>query len=670
LNAKMLEKTTVEQEGYFKSLEALRVLTTETKKAQEEAARTEAERLKKTEALSNATANFTKNMTELNRSFKEFVKQKIEDAAQKQAAAYEEVKQAEQGVLTATEQLANAHKDYIATLIQVNGVIAEAKIRANLLGRDIGILNGSVVTFQDKLGTLTKSFDDVLNKSNMTLEQRIGLEKQLADQTLSFLKEAQDSITNAGVGVFGQSDGENQALQKGLAGLSYVADKLGGSFQNFLGMNSQQIGSLSQELLNLPVEFRKQVLDALSFLPSTAKIGGFNPEQLKQAIGQVGAGVAPEKGLPAIADLTAKQVDQLKILANLEGQSAKLQLTQVLSAQKQLDKAQEQLDAAKIQADRAKEGFDQVTAKVGEEMTVLEQANIERKDLLQKIADATNADSLHSIESQAQLFADQNSVFRDVGDNIVQGISQAISAKMSLIESQTSLKNFNTMQDFQNQANGFIPNFAGGNVSPREAAGLLRAASREKRMMPNGARLAVANTHEAIIPMYKNFAGGNDSGSAIAASINSIRTLDQTMVAAIAQSVTNTLSQINAGNGNQQALEKVAGLLTDLNTSIGQIKDSNAAIKNNTAGLAPTTGGKAGAPVAAGQSVNINLSTNQNSAVQITGLESLRDQLKQALAESQNKQAQQQLEVLMKQLDPIFQALGERGLVSSFGQPR
>lgn len=672
LAAKTLEKQNVEQSAYVKGLEGLQKLTVETKRAQEEAAKAEAERTKKTLALTEATKGFSNSIREVNKNFQEFAKQKIEDLAQKQAGAYEELKSAEQGVLSATQELSNTYSDYISAIIQVNGVIAEAKIKANLLGRDIGMLNGNIVTFQDRLGSLNEAFTSVLDDANMKLEQRIQLEKQLAEQTLAFLKQAQDEIISAGINVFGQSAEENQGLQKGIAGLSFIVEKLGGSFQNFLGMDSSEIDALSQELLNLPVEFRKSILDALAFLPSTTSIGGFSADQLKQAIGQIGAGVAPEQGLPAISELTAQQVEQLKILGQLGNQEAKLQLSQVVTAQKQLEKAQEQLDIAKIQEERAREGFDQVRAAVDAEMTVLEEANIERRDLLQKVIEADNANTLHDIENQAQLFSDQNSVFREVGDFIVQGVGQAINAKMTMIEAQTSLNNFNTAQSFENQAKGYIPNFANGNLSPSEAAGILQAAMREKKAMPNGAQLAIANTKEAIIPMYKNFAGGNDTGSSIAAGINSIRSIDQTMVAAIARSVQNSLAQITTSDGSEQVLDKIAGLLTDLNTSIGQVRDSSLAIKTNTAGLAATgTGTTPGATAATpGQDVRITLQTNQNNTVQITGLENLRDELKKALSETTDKQVAKQIESLMIQLEPVFQALNERGIISSFGQSR
>lgn len=672
LAAKALEKQNVEQDAFVKSLEGLQKLTTETKKAQEEAARAEADRVKKTQALTDATKGFANSIHDVNKSFQEFSKQRIDDLAKKQADAYNEVKDAQKEVVSGTAELSKAYSEYISAIIQVNGVIAEAKIKSNLLGRDIGMLNGSIVSFQDKLGSLDNAFSSVLDDANMKLEQRIGLERQLAEQTLSFLQQAQDQITSAGINVFGQSAQENQGLQKGIAGLTYVADKLGGSFQNFLGMDSQEIAGLSQELLNLPVEFRKNLLDALSFLPSSTSIGGFSADQLKQAIGQIGAGVAPEEGLPAISELTAQQVEQLKILGQLGTEEAKMQLSQVLAAQKQLEKAQEQLDVSKLQEERAREGFEQVRIAVLDEMAVIDQANTERRELLQKVIEANNANALHDIETQSQLFADQNSVFREVGDQIVQGVGQAINAKIAMLEAKTSLNNFNTAQSFGNQAKGYIPNFAGGNLSPSEAAGILHAASREKKAMPNGAQLAVANTKEAIIPMYKNFAGGNDQGSSIAAGINSIRNIDQTMVAAIARSVQNTLSQITTNSGSEQALDKIAGLLTDLNTSIGQVRDSSIAIKTNTAGLAgTTTGNKTGAPATAGgQAININLQTNQQSTVQITGLESLRDQLKAALTETTDKQVAKQIEALMVQLDPVFQALNERGIVNSFGQSR
>lgn len=673
LSAKTLERQTVEQEGYVKGLEALKTLTIETKKAQEEEARVTAERTKKTEALTQASYNLSKAVHDINKSFEEFSKQKFLDLQQKEADAYQTLKGAQQEVLASTQGVSAAWKDLISTMYQVNGAIVEAQVKANLLHRDMSLLNGGIVTFQEKLGSLDKAFGDAMKDASMKLDQRIQLERQLAEQTLSFLKDAQDQITGAGLNVFGQSAQENNDLQRGIAGLSYVADKLGGSFQNFLGMKPDQINQLSEQLLNLPQSFRKQILDALSSLPGTTSIGGFDVDQLKTALGQVGAGVSPGVGLPSVADLTSQQVEQLKIIGQLGTQEAKLQLTQVVVAQQQLTKAQEQLDVSKLQEERAKEGLDQVRATVGQELTVLDQANTERRDLLQKVVEATNATSLHSIENEAQLFADQNSVFRDVGDHIVQGITQAIESKNALMAAQTSLNTFETGQSFSNQAYGRIPNFAGGNLSVGEAGGILRAAMREKRMMPHGASLAVANTHEAIIPMYRgfvpNFADGNPAGSAISTAVNSIRTIDSTTVAAISQSVSNTLSQIKSGDTSSTQLEKISSLLTDLNNGIADIKLSNDAIKNNT--TAPTTTTKApGTGVTGGQEVKISLQTNQNSVVQITGLEALRDQLRVAVKEASSSQVDKQLEPLLASLDSVFTALNERGIISAFGQSR
>jgi TP901 family phage tail tape measure protein len=674
LAAKQLERSTAEQDGYIKSLEALRTLTVETKKAQEEEARAKAELEKKTKAVTDASYNLTKAIHDINKGFEEFTKQKFLDLQQKEADAYQTLKSSEQEVLTATQGVSSAWKDLISTMYQVNGALVEAQVKANLLHRDIGMLDGGIVTFQQRLGTLNKSFSDAMADASMKLDQRIQLEKQLADQTLAFLKDAQDQITSAGLNVFGQSAQENNDLQRGIAGLSYVAQQLGGSFKNFLGMKPDQINQLSEQLLNLPLAFRKEILDALQTLPSSTSIGGFSADQLKTAIGQLGAGVAPGAGLESVSDLTAQQVEQLKILGNLGTQEAKLQLTQVVIAQQQLDKAKEQLDVAKIQEDRAKEGLDQVRATVQQEVEVLDQANSERRDLLQQVVAATNTNALHAIENEAQLFADQNSVFRDVGDHIVQGVTQAIEAKSSFLNAQTSLGTFNTLQEFQNQATGFIPNFAGGNLSVHEAGGLLRAAIREKRMMPHGASLAVANTREAIIPMYRgfipNFADGNPAGSAISASINSIRGIDQTMVAAISQSVTNTLSQISAGSNNAPQLEKISSLLSDLNTAIADIKTSNDAIKNNTSTLQAGTTKAPGVSAVAGQEVKISLETNQNSTVQITGLDALRDQLRSAVKDASSSQVEKQLEPLLEQLDSVFKALSERGIISSFGQSR
>ncbi len=659
-----LEIEKAKQQGVIDSTEAkIKVLEAErdvAAKAKEE----EERRLKAIEKLSDASRAFDNEIRSINQGFKDFMQQKIEDLLGKEADAQQELKDAQQEVLNSTSELSDAYGALIQAQFEFGNVMAEAHLKSNMLEKDIAKLTGAIFSFDGELAAIGDSFNQVLDSANITLAKRIELEQQLAEETLAFLTQAKDQIVQAGIGVFGQTGAENQALGQGIAGLQLIADKLGGSFEAFLNMTQSDFASVSQSLLALPAEFRQQILDALSFLPSTMNIGGFSVEQLTQAIGQVGAGVAPEAGLPSIEELTNQQVEQLSRLQELALQDAQLQYSQVIAAQEQVAVAQEAVDAALVMQQRSEQNLMDVRDAVFEEKAVLDAANQQRLELLNAVIAADDRNTLNMIEKEAQAFADQNAVFREVGDTIVKGIAGAIGAKLAVMEAQTNVNNL---------AKGYIPNFAGGNLTPDEASGLLSAASREKKQMPAGAGLAIANTSEAIIPMRNkgfvpNFQDGNMSS--ISAGIAAIKAVNETVVAAIAQSVTEAIAGLsNGGEQTPDLLGEVITQLRNISDTLDGVEESNTQIQTNTTattpGTTPTT-----TPTASANSVRIVLETNQNNTITITGLEDLHNQIVLAVRDAASEQVDEQLASLLAELDSIITALQERGLLSSFGQPR
>lgn len=623
----------------------------------------EEKRVNLLEKLADASRKFDKEIRDIEKGFKDFSEKKMSELLGKEADAQNALKEAQQNVLESTRSLADAYDVLQRAQLDFGGVIAEARIKNNLLSRDIAMLTGGITTFSGQLSTLNVAFKSVLNDSNMTLQKRIELERQLADETLTFLQQARDSIVQAGLGVFGQSGAENRELGQGIQGLQFVADQLGGSFENFLRLTQGELSAVTQTLLGLPVEFRQQILDAISFLPSTASIGGFSVDQLKQAIGQVGAGVSPESGLPSIEELNKQQVEQLQKIQELTLQDAQLQFGQVITAQEQVAKAQEAVDATKLLELRAVESLEMVRQSIIEEAAVLEVANSERRELLNAVIAADDRNSLMQIEREAEMFAEQNATFRDIGDIIVQGVSSAINARVATIEAAQNVKSL---------SKGFIPNFAGGNLTPNEAAGLLRAGAREKKAMPNGAGLAVANTSEAIIPMHNrgyipNFQDGNVG--TISAGISAIQDINAAVVAAIARSVTTALSEVRSDSGAPtEVLTEILAELKSLNDSNEQINTNIGTVASNTATDATSTA--ATPATATGQAVTITLQTQQNSNINVSGLENLHAEIVAAVKEAASDQVDEQLTSLLLELDNVITALQERGLLTGFIQPR
>jgi TP901 family phage tail tape measure protein len=651
------------QQGLIRSTEAkIKVLQAEQEFAKD-AAEAEKKRLDQLEKIADAARDFSDELRKVNEGFDDFLQDKFSDLLSEEADAQGELKDAQQETLNSTRNLADAYSALLDAQLEFGNVLAEAKIKINLIQRDIGLLTGSISSFDGQLSAISNAFGSVLNDANITLEKRIDLERQLAEETLSFLQQAQQEIQQAGLTVFGQSGQENQALAQGIQGLQFIVDQLGGSFDAFLGMSSTDFDKVSQSLLSLPLELRQQILDALGTLPSSTSIGGFTVEQLQSALGQIGAGSAPDQGIVSLEELTSQQVEQMKIIQDLTLQQAQLQFAQVAKAEQSVALAEQQLEAAKILEERTVESLQEVRDNIIEETSVLEAANTARQELLSQVIAADDKNTLMQLEKEAQLFADQNAVFKEVGNQIVQGVGAAIGAKLQLIEAQAAL----------GAATGHIPNirnFARGNLSPGEAAGILKAAMREKRAMPGGASLAVANTSEAIIPMNKgyipNFQDGNLSP--IAAGIEAIKAINETVVAAIARSVTQALADLGGDNGTNQAdlLSEIANILSNVQGELEDISSSNLTISSNTSA---TTDTGAAAPTSSASNVKITLQTNQQNSISISGLENLTEEIRSAVRDAATEQADAQIEPLLQELDSIVQVLRERGLLSSFGQP-
>lgn len=628
------------------------------KEAEDEAAEKARELQEALRALAEAEKSVAAEAKEVNRAFEDFVSSKVGDFASADADAQNELKQAEQDVLAATDELADSYANLNQAILDFNDNAASAVIESNLLGVQIQQISGGLSTFQSRLGALDSAFNSVLNDANISLQQRIDLERQLAEETLSFLSQAKAEIVGAGLEVFGQTGEENRALDEGIKGLQFVADQLGGSFENFLDIDPGDFNKLSNELLNLPVEFRQNILGALDTLPDSVNVGGFSVEELRTAIGQVGAGIAPEEGLPSVEELIEAETAQIEELRDLAIKDAELQFASVVAAQEELELSKAQLEEAEIMRERAEENAVSVREAILEEKAVLDAANEQRQLLTEQVLAATSEAALEQIQAQAEKFAEQNSVFREIGDQITGSIESLAAVQGQALAAAAAVPS---------AYGGHIPNFSRGNLTSREIGGLIRAASIEKRHMPGSAGLAVANTSETIIParhrgQIPNFQDGNLSE--IGAGINAVKGINETVVAAISRSVGEALSDI-VGQGNDEGNREVVDSLGRILDQLEDISASNTTVASNT----ETTETDGNAPRGNAADLRVDINMNQNDTVQVTGLDGLVGELETGIRNAQDQQAGVAVEQLEGVVTEIAQVLRERGLVSSLGQP-
>lgn len=629
------------------------------KKAEEDAAQKAKEMTKALDELADAEFKLKYGTQDAIKAFDEFAKSTRNDMLQKEADAEMHLRDTQQEVMSSTAALSDAYRGLKDSIIAFNDSMAAAQIEAGMLGIQMETLSGGLNTISSRVGALNQVFNSAIKDANISLKERIALEKQLATETLQFLQNARNEITNAGLEVFGQSPEENADLQQGIQGLQYVADKLGGSFDAFSGMNPQEFDKVSQELLSLPTEFRQQILDALRTLPSTANIGGFSVEQLQNALGQVGAGVNAEAGLPAIVELMSQEKEQLAKLQELAISDAELQINQVVASLEQVELAKTALEAAQVQADRATEDLATIQDQLITENDALIAAADQREKLTAQLLKATDNATIRQIEAQAREFANQVPLFQDISGKLLEVVQSIGSLKMA---------QFSALEGVPAAGRGWIPNYASGRLNTKEAFGLLRAGAREKRMMPAGAGLAVANTSETIIPsrfrgQIPNFAGGN-GGSQIANGIQAINGTNAAIVAAITNSINNIIGKVDSGA--QQDLDKLTlDKLDNILSTLQEISLSNSTI-SSAVNVDQAT--QTGAGAATVQPININVNSNGKSEVRVTGLDSLEKDLRAAIGRAQTEQAEQVLAPVNSAVESIFRVLRERGLMSSFGQ--
>lgn len=650
-------------EEVLKALEDARKAENELAKvrtqAQQEVAQVTLQALRE---ANEAQREFREELEKSSKAFKEFVDSKVADFAQANASANEELAQAEQNVLAANDDLAASFLELQASIIDFNDSMAEARVEANLIQLDIQSIGGGLNGFRERLTAIDNAFTTVLRDGNISLRQRIALERQLAEETLSFIRQAQDELTAAGLQIFGQDASANRDLQIGVDGLKAIADKLGGSFDAFLDLSPDEFGKISDELLNLPVDFRQAILDALRTLPSTTDIGGFSPEELERAIGQIGTGIAPEAGLPSVEELLVEEKAQLEKLAELTVEDAELQIAQVIAAQEQVELSKAQLEEAELLRDRAEQNLIEVRDAILEEARILEAADALRVELTERLIDANNSDTVEIIQSQAAEFAAQTG---EIGAKL-QGVIDAVAA--------VSINVINAVGGV-NGAHGYIPNFSRGNLKPGEVLGLLSAARREKAQMPAGAGLAVANTTEAIIPtrargFIPNFQGGNQSE--ISAGIGAVRGINETVVAAISRSVTQALAGLEQDSGSMENDRVMIDILGQIQSQLEDLNTSNTAINSTLEdqGTGSTGAAATGATGAQAQQVSIDVNINDRQTVTVAGIDDLPNAISQGVSEAALSSTQSKLNPVIEQLQSVIQGLRERGLISSFGDPQ
>ncbi|MHA2123225.1 MAG: hypothetical protein ACW990_18665, partial [Promethearchaeota archaeon] len=365
-----------------------------------------------------------------------------------------------------------------------NAADATAKFRFDLLRSavDIQRQTGALGGIRDQVTALIGIFTTVTNEIRTSEETTLDLRRQIAQETLSIFQNQFNAIRDLGVRAATATADNLLELQRGLGVAARIAE--------------------------------------------TGQLGGFTPEDLASALDLRSifpeiTRVISEAGLrrlgidPAVLESVE---DQMIRLAEI---TAEANRTQVNAAFQQVALAREQLAKAEESRKQAEQQVQIATEQRELQLRRITQAGVQlavgREMLTQTSSDAARQiERLTDISNSSKVMAD---VLRTIDSNIVKLTTS--------VDRQTA--RLSTIAG--------VPTAAGGTLSSGELLGLLSAAQREKRAMPPGSQLMLANTSEVVLTRRQakmiglqprsqpNAVDGNVNAAVLESAVNNLSTL-------------------------------------------------------------------------------------------------------------------------------------------------
>lgn len=446
---------------------------------------------------------------------------RVEEAEKDLIKARNEIPAANQRLIEVQKELASANKavkdasqELLSAFGQASDAQAEFRFQVQLAGfqarQELGSFSSVGQQFAE-LGNIFRTTTEEITASERT---RLQLARQIAQAQLSLLQEQFQAVQSLGVQAATATGQQLFELQQAIGTAAGV-----------------QTGQVDIDTLG------PELLQAISSLPDTLFPG------LQRTIAELGLerlGIDPETfqsledEILELTRTTAETNQEGIIAANEQIRLAQQQIVEAQNnrntAENQLLVAQEQkaallqnVSVARLNLSNTRAGFTtqirrtaQVIARLDGQISATRRVDQTLKEIAQILRNQTTAIEAARFSGQATLGG--------------QGLEQQL---------QTA---GNFLNDLKNTILGNlgINTAAGGNVTASELAGLTAAASREKRAMPPGSNLMLANTSEVVLtrkqarmvglrPVAKaNAQDGNATGDTAALG-TLVNTLNQTM---------------------------------------------------------------------------------------------------------------------------------------------
>lgn len=372
----------------------------------------------------------------------------LSDARDKATEATNKVKSAQDNLVQTEEQVAAA-QDRLSSALQANN---DAQVTYNiaLANARISVLNstGAFRSFSEQIAALSTISATAAQVVGASEEKILEIRANVAQEALNIFQNQFNAIQSLG----------SQAATATLDQFADLQTGLGAAQQVLAGEG----GDLSPELLQLASQFT-------DLFPG-----------LERAISEIGLerlGVDPS----VLEDIQDRQLE----LAQITADSAQVG---VIQAEKQVSLAREAVNEAREQKDIAKE----LLSSAQEQEAKAQENLIEARRSAGIARSGFNRQATIAGSTLAQL-----SGSFVLGQRSLEVLAASRNLQREAVDQLISLNN--KLNSATVTSGATTASNASGSLSSSEINGLLGAAQREKRGMPSGSRLMLANTSETVL---------------------------------------------------------------------------------------------------------------------------------------------------------------------------
>lgn len=273
------------------------------------------------------------------------------DASARLATATKRLLETRKQEASAAESAASAVLRLNDAIIGFQAGLLRSQIEARKITGEIGSFSQELMAVQSIAPQLEGLFSNITGREVELARLR---RDSLADQ-VDIIKSIISEQQRIGESFFGLDQAGRSDLFRGFGAIQNLLGQFGGNIGAFNQLSDQELNQFGRQVLALPVELRRSIINALGFLPQGTSIAGFTADQIRNILSSAALGRSATAGVENIQDLQKRAAEATLELARLNTDGVASSLLQVKIAERSLDEARAQTELAKIRVNLARE---------------------------------------------------------------------------------------------------------------------------------------------------------------------------------------------------------------------------------------------------------------------------------------------------------------------------